>query len=104
MAGTTPGLLNRMRRPMNLPAVLVLIGAGNPGAANEWPCFHGPRRDSKSTETGILQQWHERFRSLGAFSLPKGGSGLYWAHPVICGGRLYVRHADCLFAYDVRAQ
>jgi outer membrane protein assembly factor BamB len=24
------------------------------------------------------------------------------AHPVICGGRLYLRHLDTLFAYDVR--
>jgi hypothetical protein len=25
------------------------------------------------------------------------------SHPVICGGRLYIRHLDELFAYDVRA-
>lgn len=25
------------------------------------------------------------------------------AHPVVCGGRLYLRHLDSLFAYDIRA-
>ncbi len=33
-----------------------------------------------------------------------GGTGPYWAHPVVCDGRLYVRHADKLFAYDIRAR
>ena len=41
---------------------------------------------------------------LSSFPLPKGGDGRYWAHPVVCDGRLYVRHADKLFAYDVRGK
>jgi hypothetical protein len=24
------------------------------------------------------------------------------AHPVVCGGRLYIRHGDHLLAYDIR--
>jgi outer membrane protein assembly factor BamB len=44
-------------------------------------------------------KWDE----VSSFRLPRGGSGLYWAHPVVCGGRLYVRHAERLFAYDIRA-
>ena len=43
-------------------------------------------------------------RVASSFRLPKGGAGLYWAHPVVCGGRLYVRHADALFAYDIQAR
>jgi outer membrane protein assembly factor BamB len=39
---------------------------------------------------------------VSRFELPKGGKGLWWAHPVVCGGRLYVRHGDFLYAYDVR--
>ena len=38
---------------------------------------------------------------IGSFRLPRGGKGLYWAHPVVCGGRLYVRHSDRLFAYTI---
>ncbi|GAG11950.1 unnamed protein product, partial [marine sediment metagenome] len=30
-----------------------------------------------------------------------GGKGPYWTHPVVIGGRLYIRHADKLFIYDV---
>ena len=26
------------------------------------------------------------------------------AHPVVCGGRLYLRHGDVLFVYDVKAR
>ena len=33
---------------------------------SEWPCFHGPRRDNKSAETGLLKSW------------PKGGPKLLW--------------------------
>lgn len=39
---------------------------------------------------------------VASFSLPKGGRGAYWAHPVVCGGRLYLRHSDQLYAYWIR--
>jgi outer membrane protein assembly factor BamB len=45
----------------------------------------------------------EKWDAASSFSLPRGGMGLYWAHPVVCGGRLYVRHAKQLFAYRVRS-
>ena len=31
------------------------------------------------------------------------GNGQHWAHPVIAGGRLYIRHGDALMAYDISA-
>ena len=27
-----------------------------------------------------------------------------WAHPVVCDGRLYLRHDDHLFCYDVKGR
>jgi outer membrane protein assembly factor BamB len=36
------------------------------------------------------------------FRIPKGGKGKSWAHPVVCGGRLYVRHGQFLYAYRLR--
>lgn len=39
---------------------------------------------------------------LGSIEVPEGGSGMHWAHPVVCGGMLYIRHDDRLFAYDVK--
>lgn len=41
---------------------------------------------------------------VGEFDLPKGGEGKSWAHPVVCGGRLYIRHGNFLYAYDVSEQ
>lgn len=44
----------------------------------------------------------DKFGKTGEFKMPKGGEGPYWAHPVVCGGRLYLRHADAIFVYDIR--
>ena len=46
----------------------------------------------------------DKYEASGSFKVPEGGDGKYWPHPVVCGGRLYVRHADKLYAYDVSAQ
>jgi outer membrane protein assembly factor BamB len=43
----------------------------------------------------------EKFEKTGEFRVPEGGAGPYWAHPVVCGGRLYLRHADKIFVYDI---
>ena len=43
----------------------------------------------------------DAFEVTGEFIVPEGGRSLYWAHPVVCGGRLYIRHADKLYAYDI---
>ena len=40
----------------------------------------------------------------GSFDIPSGGEGPTWAHPVVRGGCLYVRHGDRLYAYDVRGE
>ena len=38
------------------------------------------------------------------FKVPKGGRSIFLAHPVVCGGRLYLRHGDNLYAHDVKAK
>ncbi len=47
----------------------------------------------------------EKYGEVSSFSkcLKGGGKGMHWAHPVVCGGRLYIRHADKLFTYDIRS-
>ena len=35
--------------------------------------------------------------------VPEGGKGPAWAHPVVCGGRLYLRHGEFLYAFAIRA-
>jgi hypothetical protein len=38
---------------------------------------------------------------VSQFRLPADVRGASWAHPVVCGGRLYIRHDERLYAYDV---
>ena len=49
----------------------------------------------------LVQPTPEKWLVAGSFAVPKGGRGAYWAHPVVCGGRLYVRHSEKLYAYRV---
>lgn len=43
------------------------------------------------------------YTEVGSFKLPGAGQRPSWAHPVICGGRLYVREGDTLLCYDIKA-
>ena len=51
----------------------------------------------------LIKASSDAWEEAGSFKIPRGGSGLYWAHPVVCEGRLYVRHGGQIFAYDVNA-
>ena len=44
----------------------------------------------------------EKYIELGRFQLPNDADGMSWAHPVVTGGRLYLRHAQYLYCYDVK--
>lgn len=57
--------------------------------------------EEKEGTIGLVRPTPERFEVTSSFKVPKG-TGPHWAHPVICGGRLYVRHGDALMAYDLR--
>ena len=62
---------------------------------------------AQDTATVIL--WDPKpneFVEAGRFVLPDAESavGKAWAHPVVIGGRLYLRHAQYLYCYDVKAQ
>lgn len=41
------------------------------------------------------------FQITGKLTIEDPGERPTWAHPVVCGGRLYVRYGDKLAAYDV---
>jgi outer membrane protein assembly factor BamB len=49
----------------------------------------------------LVRATPEKYEVSGEFKVPSGGTGMYWAHPVVCGKRLYIRHADKLFVYDL---
>jgi len=50
----------------------------------------------------LVKATPDKWEQVSTFRSPRGGEGLFWAHPVVCGGRLYIRHSDKLFAYDIR--
>lgn len=49
----------------------------------------------------LLEPTAEGFRTAGQFDLPRG-DGACFAHPVVCGGRLYARWGRNLYCYDIR--
>ena len=51
---------------------------------------------------GLVQHTPIGHRLVNYFKIPKGGKGKSWAHPVVCGGRLYIRHGEFLYAYRLR--
>jgi outer membrane protein assembly factor BamB len=58
---------------------------------------------SENRKMGLVEATPTRHTVVSQFELPSGGSGKSWAHPVVCGGRLYLRHSDQLSAYKVSA-
>ena len=51
---------------------------------------------------GLAAATPEGFKLTGQFSVQ--GSGPSWAHPVVCGGRLYLRYDTNLYCFDVKAK
>jgi hypothetical protein len=49
----------------------------------------------------LIEATPEGYREKGSFKLPVNGSPS-WPHPVVAGGRLYLREQDALLCYDVR--
>ena len=56
--------------------------------------------DEKGTMK-LVKASGDSLEKKGEFKVPAVGKGPYWAHPVVCGGRLYLRHDDVIFAYDI---
>ncbi len=51
---------------------------------------------------GLVRPSSTEFEVVSSFEIPKGGKGKSWAHPVVCNGRLYIRHGEFLYTYSVR--
>jgi hypothetical protein len=51
----------------------------------------------------IVRPDAEEMHVAGRFRIPTAGEEPSWAYPVVCGSRLYIRHGEQVFAYDVRA-
>jgi hypothetical protein len=104
-----------------------IIGSCRQNSGGPWACLEfktgkrtyaerGIGRGSMTYAEGMLYAWNHRGRAalvrpnprsfdmVSQFEIPRGGHGPTWAHPVVCSGRLYLRHGDCLWVYDIKAK
>jgi outer membrane protein assembly factor BamB len=66
--------------------------------------LYGFNERENDRTVGLIKPTPEGYEQISAFQIPEGGKGNSWAHPVVIGGRLYLRHGDFLFVYDVKAE
>ena len=58
---------------------------------------------SEDNVVGLVEATPAGYREKGRFSIADQGLPS-WAHPVVSGGRLYIRNQGTLTSYDVRAR
>ncbi|MCA1627998.1 MAG: PQQ-like beta-propeller repeat protein [Acidobacteria bacterium] len=58
---------------------------------------------SEGGVVGLIEATPEGYREKGRFRIPQDSLPT-WAHPVIAGGRLYLRDQDTIYAFDVRGR
>ena len=58
--------------------------------------------DEKDGNLALVKADPSGFEVVSSFEITMG-EGKYWSHPVVAGGRLYVRHGDVLMVYDIKA-
>jgi len=64
--------------------------------------LYGLTEDAKTVL--LIKPEPREFVLVSQFELPNETEGKSWAHPVVIGGRLYLRHAQYLYCYDVKAE
>ena len=58
---------------------------------------------SEDNVVGLAEATPDGYREKGRFPIADQGWNS-WAHPVVAGGRLYIRNQQTLTSYDVRAR
>jgi outer membrane protein assembly factor BamB len=58
---------------------------------------------SENGVVGLADASPEAYRERGRFTIQMGSLST-WAHPIVAGGRLFIRDQDTIYAYDVRAR
>ena len=57
---------------------------------------------SEDGTVGIMRPSFQRCQVISTFKVPQG-DGSHWAHPVVAGGCLFIRHGNALMCYDISA-
>lgn len=58
--------------------------------------------EEKSGTVGLINPKSDSFEVVSSFKL-NGGTGPFWSHPFIANGKMYLRHGDVLFVYNIKA-
>jgi outer membrane protein assembly factor BamB len=58
---------------------------------------------SENGVVGLVEATPSGYREKGRFTIQQGSLPT-WTHPVIAGGRLYIRDQDTIYAYDIKAK
>jgi outer membrane protein assembly factor BamB len=60
------------------------------------------RQENKPGTVALVEITPDGFKEHGRFNPPSFSDDRNWAHPVVAGGKLYLREQDFLFCYDVQ--
>ena len=58
--------------------------------------------EEKAGTVALVKPDQNSFEVISSFKL-QGGNGPFWSHPFIANGKLYLRHGDVLFVYNIKA-
>jgi outer membrane protein assembly factor BamB len=58
--------------------------------------------EEKAGTVALVKPNPQSFDVISSFKL-QGGNGPFWSHPFIANGKLYLRHGDVLFVYNLKA-
>lgn len=62
------------------------------------------RQEAKAGTVALVQATPEGYIEKGRFDQPDRSNKNSWPHPVVAGGRLYIRDQDVLLCYDLKAK
>jgi outer membrane protein assembly factor BamB len=65
-------------------------------ADNKLFCF-----EEKSGTVGLVKLNPKKFEVVSSFKINKG-NGMFWAHPMINDGKLFIRHGSFLMVYNIK--
>jgi outer membrane protein assembly factor BamB len=59
--------------------------------------------EEKDGNIALVKAAPSGFETISSFKINLG-KDQHWAHPVVCGKRLFIRHGDVLMAFDIEAK
>ena len=60
------------------------------------------REENKPGTVALIEATPDGYKEHGRFSPPERSTEQSWSHPVVAGGRLYLRDLDVLLCYDLK--